>query len=567
MIPPGFDPAQTPPGEQALFGALKNEPGTDDWIVLHSLDIPDHRRQIEGEMDFLVIVPGSGVLCVEVKSHLAVTRDQAGKWRLGADPPRVRGPFRQASEAMHSVREHVSRLDPDLASVPYCSAVFFTRVDFTLTSPAEWCDWQVVDHRMLALRPLREIVTTILKRARERVEASPSGAWLCQTEREPTTAQAARILRILRPQFEFYESPKSRRQDRQTELKKYTDDQLGALDHMEANDRVLYEGPAGTGKTLLAIEAARRSANNGQRTALICFNRLLGAWLRDSCAGADERLWVGTLHSLLLHVAQTEPPSTASDAFWSSHLPELAMERVLESGSPFFDALILDEAQDVLLPEYVGILDLLLSGGLSVGRWRFFGDFATQAIYGSASFDPARVLSNRTGHFARYSLSENCRNTPRIAEAVSMITGSPRYSRIMRPDNGVEPRTIVYRSQDEQIRRLSQALEELRAEGFANDEIVILSKSSQGAAESLPEAWSRALQPLGAGDCRRIRAGTIHAFKGLEAPAVLVTDIDQVGDPADDSLLYVALSRATDRLTVFVEESARPALMARMGGL
>jgi DNA polymerase III delta prime subunit len=467
---------------------------------------------------------------------------------------------------MHSVREHVSRLDADLASVPYCSAVFFTRVDFALTSPAEWCDWQVVDRRMLALRPLREIVVTILKHARERVEASPSGGWLRTSEREPTAPQADRILRILRPQFEFYESPKSRRQDRQRELKKYTGDQLVALDHMEANDRVLFEGPAGSGKTLLAIEAARRSANGGRRTALICFNRLLGGWLRDSCEGAGERLWVGTLHSLLLNLAGIEPSATPAAAFWSSELPELAMQRVLESSSSRFDTLILDEAQDLLLPGYLDILDLLLAGGLNLGRWRFFGDFATQAIYGSAVADPAGSLADRTGHFARYSLNENCRNTPRIAEAVSLMTGSPRYSRILRPDNGVEPRTIVYRSPEDQIRRLAQALDGLRAEGFGNDEIVILSKNSAGAAEGLPEPWLRLLQPLGASDSRRIRAGTIHAFKGLEAAAVLVTDIDQVGDAADDSLLYVALSRATDRLTVFVDESARQALVARMEG-
>ena len=39
--------------------------------------------------------------------------------------------------------------------------------------------------------------------------------------------------------------------------------------------------------------------------------------------------------------------------------------------------------------------------------------------------------------------------------------------------------------------------------------------------------------------------GTIHAFKGLDAPAVILTDIDDVSGAAAEALLYVGLTRAT----------------------
>jgi len=51
----------------------------------------------------------------------------------------------------------------------------------------------------------------------------------------------------------------------------------------------------------------------------------------------------------------------------------------------------------------------------------------------------------------------------------------------------------------------------------------------------------------------RLRCSTIHAFKGLDAPAVIVTDLDDSGHPNFDSLVYTGLTRATDRLTAFVE--------------
>ena len=58
-------------------------------------------------------------------------------------------------------------------------------------------------------------------------------------------------------------------------------------------------------------------------------------------------------------------------------------------------------------------------------------------------------------------------------------------------------------------------------------------------------------------DVTRIRWGTIHEFKGLEAPAVILTDVD-LSKQCHPDLLYVGASRATDRLVVF--EGASDAL-------
>jgi hypothetical protein len=50
MMPP-YCPGEAPPGERALFDALANSPETDRWIVLHSLAIASHVRQVKGEAD------------------------------------------------------------------------------------------------------------------------------------------------------------------------------------------------------------------------------------------------------------------------------------------------------------------------------------------------------------------------------------------------------------------------------------------------------------------------------------------------------------------------------------
>jgi len=44
------------------------------------------------------------------------------------------------------------------------------------------------------------------------------------------------------------------------------------LDNLAAHNRAAIEGAAGTGKTVLAMEKARRLATTGRRVLLLCFN-------------------------------------------------------------------------------------------------------------------------------------------------------------------------------------------------------------------------------------------------------------------------------------------------------
>jgi hypothetical protein len=125
MIPNTIDASKSPPGEVTIFEMLRDRT-PDSWTVLHSLDLPAHVRQVEGELDFLVLIPGSAVICLEVKSHERVSRGADGRWRLGHDEPELRGPFRQASEQMHSLRKRLSS-SALLAGVPFVSAVVFPR--------------------------------------------------------------------------------------------------------------------------------------------------------------------------------------------------------------------------------------------------------------------------------------------------------------------------------------------------------------------------------------------------------------------------------------------------------
>jgi DNA polymerase III delta prime subunit len=544
-------------GEIEIFNRLKNDPSTSDWIVLHSMDVAEHRTQVSGEIDFVIIVPNKGVLCVEVKAASAIKREN-GIWYYGKDPTGdIRGPFKQASEAMHSIRKKVISRAPSLSKIVFWSSVIFPFISFDEKSP-EWHDWQLIDKTKFTGHSISYNLLAVLENVRNHLSSNIGARWFDARSIEPTTDQCKLIANILRPDFEFFESPTSRLSRRTEELKKYTEEQFEALNTMNLNPRVIFQGPAGTGKTLLATEAARRSATSGKKTLFLCFNRLLGNWLKSETVNTPN-LFVGTLHSHMRAIVGSEIPEAPSADFWEKDLPLIATEKLIDNGAiAQFDQLILDEAQDLLTPSYLDFLDLSLAGGLASGNWIFFGDFEKQAIYENSETVNGQLV-NRFKDIPRYSLRTNCRNSPRIAELVHLLGGlNPHYSKIRRPDNQIEPRIITFTdsaSQSEQIFKLLSQL--VNDEKYSLQEIVILSSRADhdAAINNLPDALKIKLSPLRLGyRTNKILYGTIHSFKGMESSIVVLTDIDNVTSADAQSLFYVGITRALDKLYILISK-------------
>jgi superfamily I DNA/RNA helicase len=295
---------------------------------------------------------------------------------------------------------------------------------------------------------------------------------------------------------------------------------------------------------------------------LLCFNRLLGRHMREVTKPLTS-LEAGSLHRLLLRVSGLTPPGNPKPEFWDEVLLT-ATDRLLEENFAR-DSLIVDEMQDLAQPEYLDVLDLLVTGGLAGGRCLLFGDFERQALYG---LDDGRdMLRARLPGLPSHSLVANCRNRPRIGAAVELLAAmSPGYKRYPREDDGVQPRYYWYETAAEQEARVIQAVRDLESEGYGLDEIVMLSPQREGAlAAHATDPWlKRVLTPADGVTSRRgrLKYTTIHAFKGLEAAAAVLTDIDDAAAPQFDALLYVGLTRATDRLSLV---ATRAALRQKLG--
>lgn len=95
--------------EMRIFDAFAGATKGDDWIVLHSLEIRRHVTQFQGEADFIVLVPGRGIVVIEAKNPEYVEYKD-GEWRLDRVPNPGKSPGSAAPSLAQRIRCGTGRL-------------------------------------------------------------------------------------------------------------------------------------------------------------------------------------------------------------------------------------------------------------------------------------------------------------------------------------------------------------------------------------------------------------------------------------------------------------------------
>jgi superfamily I DNA/RNA helicase len=335
-------------------------------------------------------------------------------------------------------------------------------------------------------------------------------------------------------------------------------DQRATMLGLLENERVLVEGTAGSGKTLLALEFALTLADRGERVLFLCYNRHLCAWLQEQ-ARRDPRahrlgalLEISTFHSCARRLAQRahvgfDVPSGDEQEFWDNEVP-LIMEQSLEvlrarGQTEAFDAVVVDEAQDFAPDWWVTIESLCRAG--QKGRLYAFLDM-NQSLRGTAKRPPVPLPS-------QFSLTTNCRNTKSIARSgssvakinVRLLAGSPP---------GESPAVRRATSSATEAGLVLAEIRQLLQQGIKPHQLVLI-----GPASHAKGALARHLEVDGvpliddASDWRRgagVLVTTARAFKGLEADIVIAYGLGGFGALFTPTDLYVAWTRAKHRLVL-----------------
>lgn len=505
--------------EKRVFDQLRASfSGSDQtgWFAMHSLNLPRHEYKRFGEIDFIVCGP-DGVFVLEVKGGGVSCRD--GVWetrnRFGETNRLKESPFKQAEGAMHGLMKRL----PHTLHHAFVSGygVVMPDVD-NLPESAEWDRTVLADAK--DFKQFEKWLIRLIKHWREKDARTPGA----------TSNQLKQLRQYLRPDFEAIVPLHVTASVVESRIARLTEDQLRLIDAVEVNDRVICSGGAGTGKTMLGLELAKRWTATGMKVAMTCHSPWLKSFLeRNPLVGLTVCL---------------------SDSI------HLAAKR---SGIDKFDALIVDEGQDILNMDSLSKLDMYLKDGLERGRWCFFHDINNQTgLCGSYVPDAYEYL--RSFSPTKIPLRTNCRNSlpilNRIQSALQADMGNSGVG------DGPSVRESFANDRQDMIQLIEHELETLtEKEGFVYGDIVILSHLPfvDSLASSLSPRWKKTISVLdGASPLNAIRQtigfAQISNFKGLESMVVILIDLPAPDQNMDmRALYYVGMSRARAMLTMIAQ--------------
>lgn len=523
--------------ERRLYDELARQL-PDAYTVFHSVawTLRDADRGArDGEADFLIVHPDKGLLLIEVKGGQIRISGETGEWF--SNEFAIKNPFEQAKSNKYSL---LSKLKESNfwheRHIPIGHAVALPDVDVRgslgLDAPA-------------AITMGRANLAELGKWLE-----GAFGYWAAGQRTESIGPAAVRsLVDLLSPSWELQTPLSAQLAEEAKAIIRLTEEQFDLLDNLMGRRRVAVRGCAGSGKTTIAIEQCRRLSAQGFRVLLVCFNKNLAELLKS-----DEEVAavvdIFHFHGLCSHLARkagirVQPFSAqASESFFAETLPGALLDAVDRLGAQY-DAVVVDEGQDFRESWWLPLQCLLKDQDQGV-FYVFYDD--NQNLYKT----PPGILRE----LETYALSVNCRNTQKIHNAFVTFYRGPRTPKARGPE-GRAPETYTYANEQELRRIVGSVLQRLFVvEKVPTDQVVILTQRS--AAHSLlwrrPTVgnWQLTEQwPPASGE---VFATTVHQFKGLEAPVVILCELSASSGQDLQTLLYVACSRARNHLVIVASE-------------
>ncbi len=555
MIPFPMLPTDSSAERRLYEGFL--EQLSDEYVVYHSVDWVMSPRSgdaqgspAQGEADFVIAHPEDGVLAVEAKGGTLRYEPDTRRWTQSGHSgphPLHKDPFVQARSEIRSLMRILER-QPGFERWRPSFGHGLAFPDGRYDAPAHpGAPAEIVIDR------------NDMDRLADRVRAVM--AFWRRPDRVFGAEGMDALALALGYRVEVRTPLKLRFDEDDRKIVELTNEQAWVLAYVLHRRRAAVTGPAGCGKTLLAIDVARHLSEGGSRTLLTCFNTGLAEHLRASTDGAAGDLTVANFHTLCIDLAAEagiavpmfEPDG--EPAFYQHTLPDL-LERASRTLGPRFDAIVVDEAQD--FREWWWPALLSLHEDPDGGTLYLFAD-DHQNLYGGGALPVGAddVLPP---------LPANLRNSQQIHEFVTV-----HFDADARPDAKGPPGRPVeildYRDGDDLAHLLEVVLTNLtEEEQLPLGDIVVLTPA--GREKSL--LWAR----RSFGRFRlddTVRPGSVfwssvHAFKGLERPVVILAELGERHDSDMETYVYVGGSRARHHLIVLATETTARELrrVARM---
>lgn len=541
-------------GEREVIEQLM-EQLPDTSRIYHSFELltTEHRkgdgaevRIKEGEIDAIVVLPNRSIVVLEVKGRGLRYDKHNNLWMRsnGSKSKTERSPFKQARsnarKLMNCLEVCLGEAVVETLSHGYIVVFPFSNVKGALThdmKPAVYCnadDMQQLGKKVQAV-------------ARKMSSSKPNPA-----------LSILDIHQALLPDMQIVRSLKVSVDADVDVLLRLTQEQTRNLNLLSKRKRALIEGVAGSGKSVLAVEQARRFADQGKKVLLLCYNSALASWIGSGIYDELEKnpvqgsVEVKTFHDFCAtscKEAKVEfKPEENPGVFWEETAPDqLSKCSHLEE---YFDAIIVDEGQD-----FHGLWWLPIQGCLKQDGALFVFCDPGQDLYNANGLSELDMGSDT------FPLELNCRNTINIARFCDDIA---EISTESHPD-APEGEEVIFKTITDEQSRVDYVRNVIArwvgVDKICPSKIAVLSPRKPtntclhaGVNSNVVSLTTDAAEwRLGNG----VFHSTVRGFKGLDAEFVILVDLPVPGSHPvfRQTDYYVGASRAKAVLHVVAKEA------------
>lgn len=513
-------------GECLVYEALSKL--NNEYVVFHSYrwlgEI--NQRRSEGEADFVVLHPQKGILSIEVKAGSIAYYN--GNWiqtNRHTKESKIIDPVGQAAESQYRIQNYLRRHFN--GQIPVVGrAVWFPSVSIhdKITLPLEVNRDIIFDVGSLD-NPAKDLDKAF---SYWKLNLGVRGTELCIHDFK-------NVIKLLMPSFKIVESVASTAFESKRSYIQMTRQQASILNFLQEQPTAVIHGPAGTGKTMLAIEKANMLASKGERVLYLCFNEFLVSYLKEHYKDT------GIIFHNIRSLAEELMPHVECSI--SEIIPRFTeyFQNEYDDCLWSYNNVVIDEGQDI--PEsilaHISILTDMLNG-----HYYVFYD-KNQYIMMHKS---TRWLD--TYGDCRLVLYKNCRNTAEIARTIGTTVENIKKDVYINDLSGIIPKGSFYKTPKELIAVVSDFVTRMLQDKLKVEDVVILTIDSVKKSMLQNNMHIGSIPISTTPKKGHILFTSVRKFKGLEAKAILLIDIyvDKLDDELHKRLIYVGCSRANTYL-------------------
>lgn len=509
MIPKKLSPTTKSNAEKTLFQIFEKNL-SDDYVVFHGVWWQDIKYIVQDrEADFIIIHPDRGIIILEAKAG-QITYDPVNMaWYQNQHKMKI-SPFEQARKIMYRFSDFLIKHDE------------FKNKDFCIGQCVAFPDMDVVVNNLPSEAPQERLLL--------RPQLGNISGWISsvfdhyyKAEKDFIKLGEQRtdlIINLISPSTEFKKYIANDISETHQEILQLTQQQYDILNNLREHTECIVLGCAGSGKTQLAIEKARRLCQHLVKTLVICKSNNLSLYLAASLQDEIKRGYcvVSSFEEIYPRKSQ------------------LTFD---------FTAIILDEGQDFESDEINDLKQLIPDDGI----FYIFQD-SNQKISKNANKFALQVYPTV--------LEKNCRNTHKIFKyAEPFVSCShPIKSSLM------EGRDVVYRiyeDTDDIFIWLEEDITNLvNNHNVLPNQIVILTDmypSEKSILSQYSHIDSFDLKPYSFNkDKNTIQWSNIGMYKGLESDVIMLffeKEKKLIPSNWDIADRYVGATRAKSFLVVY----------------